>query len=501
MKLENTVKDFKEYLAKIQHYNGIAALLSFYATSYAPPGAAETLAKRMGFVSGEMFAMVISPQMKNFLDELTPNLDKVDEITAAMYRVCKRNYDKNANIPVEKIVAFKELTAKSHNVWEKARKENDFATFAPYLKDVIAAQKDMLNYKPSTGNPLESLMDDYYEGLTTEFCDDFFTKLRDSIVLLLQKVSDSPKKTDHSWRFAPVPLDKQKEISVFIADKIGFDLNCGIVAQSAHPYCNSSNKYDVRLTTRYFEKDFLASFFAVLHECGHGIYEQNTRDSIGDTVLDRGLSSVHESQSRFYENYVGRSPQFWEYMTEPLKAYLPQEFSGITSDMFYRGVNVVEPSLIRVEADELTYSLHIILRYEMEKLLFDGDVDIKELPQIWNQKTKDYLGLTPPNDSDGIMQDVHWSEGLMGYFPTYTLGSAYSAQLLNSMEKEMDVFDLVKKGDFAPLTKWMTDKIHNFGSLLPTEELLTQATGGSTIDIKYYIDYLEEKFSQIYELR
>ncbi|MCL2616970.1 MAG: carboxypeptidase M32, partial [Defluviitaleaceae bacterium] len=419
MNLEATIANFKEYLDKINMLHGALSIMHFDASTGAPRGGADARAKRMGFLAAEVFAMQISDKMKGYLDVLGKNLASLDEVTLAMYRVSKRNYDKNASIPVEKMRKLSELTSKAEVVWEDAKHANDFNAFAPYLRDIIAMRKDLLAYRESTAHPYDPLLDDFEEGLTTKICDEFFGKLRASIVPLLQRVTASPNKPDTSLRGIPVRLPKQREISTMIARKIGYDLHRGMIRETEHPFCSSSGRDDVRITTHYYESAFLSSFYSVIHECGHAIYEQNKRDDIANTVLDDGISSgIHESQSRFYENVVGRSLPFWEHICEELKTYLPEEFAGITPTMFYEAVNEAKPSLIRVEADELTYCLHVMLRYEIEKMMFSSDVDVYDLPRIWNEKMQEYLGITPPDDTRGILQDVHWSAGLMGYFPT-----------------------------------------------------------------------------------
>ncbi|MCL1997094.1 MAG: carboxypeptidase M32 [Defluviitaleaceae bacterium] len=488
----DTVQNFKAHLKKMNNVGGALSILSFDAHTGAPIGGAAARAERIGYLSEELFKLGTGKEMAGFLDALAG--EKLDKETAAMYRICKKSYDNNVKVPAEKVRAFSELRSKSHVVWEQARKDNDYPTFAPYLKQIVELQKEMIEFRGSDMHPYNQLLDDYEDGLTMDDCDKFFTKIRGAIVPLLKTVQSREKDTDLSFRSLPVPIDAQRKISEFIAKKIGYDLNCGMIRESAHPFCGGTDKSDIRITTRYVEDDFLSSFFSILHECGHAIYEQNKDDSIANTILDSGVSmGVHESQSRFYENIIGRSRPFWNYITDELKTYLPSSFSHVTPDMFYRAVNVAAPSLIRVEADELTYSLHIMLRYEMERMLFNENVDVNKLPGLWNEKTEEYLGLTPPNNAKGILQDVHWCEGLMGYFPSYSLGSALSSQLMYCMEKEMKVYELVEKGDFAPITGWLTKNIHRHGQIYTQKEIVKNATG-KDLDAQHYVDYLTEKF-------
>jgi carboxypeptidase Taq len=319
-------------------------------------------------------------------------------------------------------------------------------------------------------------------------------------VPLIKQVASSTKKIDTDFAKAEVDIATQRKISEMLSNKIGYDLNCGYIGESAHPFCNNAGKTDVRIATRYNKVDFLSSMYSVLHECGHALYEQNIGDDIADTILGSGTSSgLHESQSRFYQNIIGCSLAFWEYIIDDLKAVLPAEFTNITPQQFFEATNESKPSLIRVGADELTYSLHIIIRYELEKMIFAGEVEVEDLPELWNKKYQEYLGITPPSDENGVMQDIHWSIGYFGYFPTYALGSAYAAQLLHYMGKDMDVDALIRKGEFTTITKWLTDKIHVHGSLYTPNELM-ELSFGEQLDGVYYAKYLKDKFMALYEL-
>jgi len=502
MSLETTIKEFKEHLEKIKLYQGAMSVMSFDDSTIAPKGATADRARRNGLFAAEMFVLTTGEKMKNLLEALEPHIGQLDVNTAALYRISKKNYDKNVKIPIEKVRAFRELTSKANDVWEKARKDNDFAAFAPYLKDIIAARKEMVEYIRTDDAPAYNyLLDDYEEGLTMEICDEYFGKVRAAIVPLLKGVMESKKKIDKDIVKMPVSIDIQRKISEFAAKIVGYDMNRGYITETAHPFCSTFSSNDVRITTRYAEDDFLSSFYSILHECGHACYEQNTGDDIKGTLLSRGVSmGIHESQSRFYENVIGRSRGFWEYITEDLKAILPDSYKDVTAEQFFEAANLAGPSLIRVEADELTYSLHIMVRYEVERMLFTQDVDIMDLPAIWNKKYEEYLGVTPPNDALGVLQDIHWSFGGFGYFPTYSLGSAYSAQFLAYIKREMDFDALVRKGDLAPITKWLTDKIHTHGSIYTPRDLVDKIVG-EQLNADYYVDYLNDKFKALYEIQ
>jgi len=488
------------YLDKINMLNGVLATLYFDASTGAPNGAADSRAKRMGFLSSEIFSMQVSDEMKGYLDILGEQQDKLDEVVLAMYRVSKRVYDKKAKTPVELVRRFSELKSKAEVIWRDAKNNNDFNAFAPCLQELVAMNKKLLSYREGDAHPYDMLLDDYEEGLTMQVCDEFFGKLRASIVPLLRRITESGKQNDTGLRGIPVDIAKQREISRMIAQKVGYDLNRGLIRETEHPFCSGAGRDDVRITTHYYENEFLSSFYSIIHECGHAIYEQNKKDEIANTILDRGISAgLHESQSRFYENVLGRSKPFWDYICEELKTYLPEGYSKATPDMFFKTVNEVKPSLIRIYADELTYCLHIMMRYEIEKMMFSDGVDVYDLPRIWNEKMQEYLGLTPPDDARGVLQDVHWSAGLMGYFPTYALGSAYAAQFLAYMRREMDVDALIRKGDFAVITAWLTKHIHSHGSVYTPAKLVGRIAG-EQLNADYYIEYLTNKFSAVYGL-
>ena len=504
MDLNKTVADFKGHLDRIGTLGQISAILSFDSETVAPAGGIQMRAKRAGFLGLEIFNLTTSDNMKGYLDALKPHLNDLDIHTQAMYRIAKKDYDEGTKIPPEKVREYVELRQEAGDVWAKARKDNDFKAFSPYLKRIIAMKKEFLamraNEIPEGGIPYDIFLDDFEEGMTSQKYDEFFEKLKAVVVPLIRQVSTSKKKIETEFLKSKVDIPTQRKISEMLAAKVGYDLNRGYIAETAHPFCSNTEKTDVRITTRYDEHDFLSSLYSIMHECGHAIYEQNIGDDIANTSLGGGTSSgIHESQSRFYENVIGRSLEFWEYITDDLKALLPAEFANVTPHMFFEAANETKSSLIRVEADELTYSLHIIIRYEIEKMIFAGEVEVDDLPDLWNKKYQEYLGITPPSDEDGVMQDIHWSMGLMGYFPTYALGSAYAAQMLHYLRKDMDVDALIRKGDFAPITNWLTEKIHAHGSIYPPNQLMEKSFG-EQLNGEYYAKYLKEKFTKLYEL-
>ena len=504
MQLDKVITEFKAYLETISMFRQVMSVIGFDSETVAPAGGIEMRAKRAGFFGLEMFKMSTSDTMKGYLDALKPHLQNLDKPLQAMYRKSKKAYDEGTKIPPEMVREFAALRTEAGDVWVKARQENNFHAFAPYLKRLIDMSKEMLALRadeiPEGGVPYDIFLDDFEEGMTVQKYDDFFGKLKAVVVPLIKQIAASGKKIEKDFAKSKVDIETQRKISKMLAEKIGYDLNRGYIGETAHPFCNGPDKTDVRITTRYDENDIFSSLYSILHECGHAIYEQNVGDDVAGTILGSGTSmGMHESQSRFYENVIGRSLAFWEYLADDLKAILPKEFANITPQMFFKAVNESKPSLIRVEADELTYSLHVIIRYEIEKMIFSGEVEVDDLPAVWNRKYQEYLGVSSPTDADGVLQDIHWSMGAFGYFPTYALGSAYAAQLLHYMRKEMDVDTLIAKGDFAKITVWLTDKIHRYGSVYTPNELM-ELNFGEQLDGEHFAKYLKDKFTALYSL-
>lgn len=502
MSLDNTIENFKAYLERKNAFSRAGGLYGWDMQTANPPAAGMPYrAKTMAILAEEEFKMSISEEMKSYLTELEAHFDSLSDDVKAMHRICKKQYYDNINIPAEEARAFEELKVKGYEVWRNAKINNDFKSFSPYLKQLVDYQKKFVAYRDDSVNTdniyhaYDSLLADYEPGLTCKDLDVFFAKIREAIVPLLKDVVASGNVIDTSFLNRPVSLEKQKRIARLIMDTLGFDFDKGLLAETEHPFCGAIAHNDVRITTHYYENNFLSSLFSVAHESGHAIYDQNVSEAYADTVVDNGTSfGIHESQSRFFENVICRSLEFWQYIYDDIMEILGDDFKDITAEQFYRAANVAQPSLIRIEADELTYSLHIMIRYEVEKLLFSGDIDVNDLPALWNEKMKEYLGIEPADDKTGILQDVHWSYSSFGYFPSYSVGSAYAAQLLAYMEKDMDVYGNIRNGNIAAIKSWLTDKIHKYGALYEPEQLISMING-EKLNADYYVAYLRKKFS------
>ncbi|GHV40367.1 carboxypeptidase 1 [Clostridia bacterium] len=500
--MEELLKDFNAFLDRLYSYNVAASVLYWENRTDGPKGGLRTRGKAAAALSTEAFKLAVSDEMKGYLDKLAENKDKLTVNEAAKLRILKKNYDDTKNIPPAEYEEFKLHLIEAETVWEKAKNTNDYALFAPYLAKNIEFSKKFARYKDADKPLYEVLLSDYEPGLTIAELDAFFDKLRKRIVPLLKKVKESGKTIRSDFLTKPVPVEIQAKIGRKLAEMLSFDFDRGEIKEAEHPFTLQLSKYDVRITTHYHENMFLSSVYSVLHETGHALYEQNKDDEIAETVLDCGVSmAIHESQSRFYENVIGRSREFWAYAWDVIKADLGADFADVTAEEIYRAANLAKASLIRIEADELTYALHIMVRYEIEKALFDenSDINVADLPRIWNEKYTEYLGVTPSNDALGILQDTHWSGAGFGYFPSYALGSAYAAQYLAKMNGDFDVYEAVKKGEISKVTDWLKDKIHRHGSVKEPKELFEAAVGGS-FNADYFLDYLENKFGEIYDL-
>ncbi|APC92404.1 Thermostable carboxypeptidase 1 [Francisella sp. MA067296] len=466
----------------------------------APKNSINTTSEVIGFFSEKVYEITNSDELNTSLDYLNKNFTELGDINKRIVYLTTKQKDKLSKIPKDEYVAYNKLLSQAQNVWTEARNDNDFEKFAPYLDKIIQYQKKYVKRIGYNEHPYDVVLDDYEEGMTVAKLEPFFNSLKEKIVPLLEKIKNA-QQVDTSCIDKPYNIGKQKQYSHKIAKQLGFNLDSGVLKESAHPFTLNFNKYDVRMTTRYIENLFTSSLFGTIHETGHAMYEQNIGDNIYDTILGTGVSlGIHESQSRFYENLVGKNKAFWDSNYSELQSLFLENLADTSAEEFYKAINKVSPSLIRVEADELTYSLHILVRFELEKEIFEKDIAIDDLPKLWNDKYQQYLGIIPSDFSNGILQDVHWSAGLFGYFPTYALGSAYASQIFHYMNKEFDVNDTIKHNKLELILNFLTKHIHQFGSLKPADEIINNICG-EYLNAKYYVDYLENKFSKIYELK
>lgn len=500
--MDMTVKQqFIDYMKKIQNYHEAISVIYWDMRTGAPKKGLEQRSQVVGTLSSEAFALSTSDTLGDMLAQLAH--EELDFVTRRLYEEAKKEYEESKKIPADVHKAFIIAQSQAEAAWEQAKQDDDFELFLPHLEKLIDYTKQFVGYwGVKNGSVYNTLLDRYEPDMTTEKLDEVFGQLRETIVPLVQKIEASPNKPDTSILFKHFPKEGQRLASLELLAKLGYDFEAGRLDETVHPFMIGLNSGDIRVTTKYDEYDFRSAVFGTIHECGHALYEQNIDPQLMGLPLATGASmGIHESQSLFYENFVGRNPNFWANNYHILQKHSPEQFGDVPVEKFLQAINFVEPSLIRIEADELTYPLHIMIRYEIERELFNGDLQAKDLPEVWNAKYKEYLGITPPNNAKGVLQDTHWSGASFGYFPSYALGYMYAAQWRNAMSQDIPEFDeLCAKGDLQPIRQWLTEKVHQYGALKKPFELLQEGTGEG-LNAKYLCDYLTEKYTKLYQLK
>ncbi|GGH81199.1 carboxypeptidase Taq [Pullulanibacillus pueri] len=496
-------KKFFNYIAKMKNYEEALALIGWDLRTGAPKKGIKQRSEVIGTLSEDVFNMSISTEMKDYIEALTdPSVQiYLTDVTKRSVEECEKQYNQNINIPANEYKDYVILQSQSESIWEEAKATSDFARLQPYLEKLIAFKKRMVGYWGITENKYNALLDLYEPGVTVDIIDKVFGQLRESIVPLVREISATGSRPPFDFLFCHFPKPQQQAFSHYILQQMGFDFEAGRLDETAHPFQTTLNPADVRVTTNYNESDFRLAIFGTIHEGGHALYEQNISHKLIGTPLCQGTSmGIHESQSLFFENLLGRSREFWESFYSPFKKYANGAFDRVSLDDFYRAINIAGPSLIRIEADELTYPLHIIVRYEIEKGLFNGDLKVKDLPGIWNEKMEEYLGIRPSNDREGVLQDIHWAGGDFGYFPSYALGYVYAAQFKHAMlEDSPSLNKSLIEGDIAPIRQWLTEHIHQYGALKKPIQIVQEATHES-LNATYLIQYLTKKYRGIYRI-
>ena len=472
-----------------------------------PPKAIKLRSQQLALLSRIEHKMSTDPEIETLLKEIVrhPEYDKLDDVQKRNVYLIKKQYDEQTKLPEELVAEIAKQQAITVDVWKKAKAARNFSMFKPELEKLVELKKkaaEILMEVKETATSYDALIDIFEPKMTAKTITKVFDGLREGLVSLLRKCESAPKKPDISVLKRKVPIDTQRKISKALAEFVGYDIASkeagGRIDETEHPF--TTGYYDdVRITTHYHENYFASSMFSVLHEAGHAIYEQNlNREWIFQPVGTACSSGFHESQSRFVENIIGRSHEFWVYFLPKLKQIAGNILSDVDLETFVRAVNQVKPSKIRVEADEVTYCLHVIIRFNIERDLFAGKIMVKELPEIWNQSYTDYLDVKIENDSEGVMQDTHWASGLYGYFPSYALGNIYSGQILAIMEKDLPKWrKQVEKGIFSPVKNWLIKNVHSYGDLYDPPELIRKITG-KELNVKPYLNYLNEKYSKLY---
>ena len=495
--VQEAVETLAEYSRTMHAYNHAMSALYLDAGTVAPKNTTAGRNVTMEVLSRVTFELSTDPKRGELIAYLEANADELDASTRRQVEVARKSFDQMSRIPAEEYVAYSVLLNEAQDVWEKAKNDSDFALFAPYLEKIVDFNRKFAGYYNPELAPYDALLNEFEEGLTMETLDGFFAQLRGAIVPLLA-ATQAAEPIDDSFLELAYPIEVQRKFSDYLMDLLGLDRgHCGI-AETEHPYTLTFNNKDVRITTHYHEKNMTFAMYSTIHEGGHALYELGCGDEYEFTNLSGGASmSIHES--RFYENIIGRSRAFVEVYFPKLKELFPQQLENVTAEMFYRAVNKAQPSLIRTEADELTYCIHVMIRYEIEKQLIAGTLAVADVPAAWNRMYKDYLGIDVPDDKNGCLQDSHWSGGMIGYFPSYALGSAYGAQMLAKMQEDLgDIYADVAKGDLSRITGWLREKIHRHAGFKKPAPLFEDVCG--KFDARFFTDYLTRKFSELYDL-
>ena len=474
----------------------VSRLLSWDQRTHLPPKGHSHRAEQLAFLARLIHEREIDPQVGEHLATVEASLEArdPDSEVAVNLREWRRTYERKTRIPSELAVALAQAAAEGQTAWEDARPRNDWQGFLPYLARLVELSREEAQALGYDREPYDALLDGYEVGETAAALESLFSRLKPPLVTLLDELQARPRKKVESVLYGYFPRDLQEQFCREAVAQIGYDFEAGRLDSTAHPFSTGLGPGDVRITTRYDEHFFPTAFFGTLHEAGHALYNQGLPVEHWGTPRGRSVSlGIHESQSRIWENLVGRSWGFWRHFF-PRARELFAALAGVSPRDFYLAVNQVKPSLIRTEADEVTYNLHVIFRFELERDLINGRLLVKDLPEAWNAKMQEYLGLTPPDYRMGLMQDVHWSAGLFGYFPTYTLGNLYAAQFFARATQDLgDLEDLFAGGDFAPLLHWLRERIHSQGSRYRPRDLVRVVTGGD-LDSRFLEEYLRGKF-------
>jgi carboxypeptidase Taq len=494
--MSSAYADLERRLREVHSLNKAASLLEWDHQVCMPPGGGPARGEQTSLLRRLAHEKLIDPEVGRLIDSLKDDRSQTKE--AALVRWARREHDFKRKLPAELVQEISAHASHSHDVWVQARAQSDFALFLPELEKMLELKRRQAEILALGDDPYDSWLIEFEPDMKTADLAAILSEVKAGLVPLVKAVCASKHQVDDSALRRPFDEEKQRAFAAEMAAAIGFDFSRGRLDLAAHPFCSGFSSGDVRITTRFRDDYPLSSLFSALHEAGHGIYDQNLGADLHGTPLCEGSGmGMHESQSRLWENVIGRSLGFWKKHYPRLLEMNPA-LRGLDLESFYRAINKVEASFIRVEADELTYGLHVLLRFELERDLLAQRLKARDLPEAWNAKMKEYLGITPPDDRRGVLQDVHWAEGLLGYFPTYVLGNVISLQLYEAaLAARPEISAGIGRGDFSPLKGWLTENIHRHGRKFSASELVQRATG-RPIDAKPYLTYLRAKYSEIY---
>ena len=498
--IEDKLGELRERLATIHDINAANALLAWDQQTYMPEGAIADRAEGMATLSRIAHEMFTDAKTGNLLDNLKDHFD-ADSDERAIVRVARRSYDRATKLPAALVQDLTRTTTLAEPAWAEARAKSDWNLFAPHLEKIVELQRRVAEAYGYTTHPYDALLDEYEPGLTKRQIEIMFDELKGGIVPLVKAIAEQNAEDQTAPLHGNFDEAKQEQFGRDVITRFGYDWTRGRQDRTVHPFCINFGSSDVRITTRFDSTWLSPALFGTLHEAGHGMYEQGVDPKYRRTPLSGGTSmGIHESQSRLWENMVGRSRVFWQRFYPDLQELYPEQLTDVSLEDFYRAINEVRPSMIRVEADEVTYNLHVLLRFELETALLEGSLKVADVPAAWNAKMTEYLGITPTNDAEGALQDIHWAGGMFAYFPTYTIGNVLAVQLYEkAIETYPTIPDEIAQGEFANLYGWLRENIYQYGSKYEPNELIERATG-RTLDTAPYLRYLHKKFGELYNL-
>ncbi len=500
--METKLTRLKSILNEVSDLNGAQEVLGWDQQTYMPAGGAEARGEELSTLARITHDRFTADEIGVLLQDLLPYAESLDPNSddARLIHVTHREYGKQTKVSSDWVAEFTQITSMAQEAWVTARTESNFKLFQPHLERIVELRRQYADFFKPYAHVYDALLDDYEPGLKTADVQPIFDRLRTEQVDLIKAIAAS-KPVDDS--FLKVTLDEQKQwdFGVEVITRFGYDWQRGRQDKAPHPFTTSFGSDDVRITTRFLPNSGSSALFSTMHECGHALYEQGISPRLRRTLLMSGASmALHESQSRLWENLVGRSKEFWSHFYPRFQSLFSETVGNVSLDNFYKGINKVEPSLIRVESDEATYNLHVMLRMEIEIALMEGKLQVKDLPEVWNEKMREYLGITPPNDAQGVLQDIHWSGGSIGYFPTYALGNLVSVQLWEKIQEELpSLQSQIRNGDFTSLLAWLRENLHQHGAKFDPQDMVVKITG-SKISPEPYLRYLKTKYSEIYDL-
>ncbi|MCS6906328.1 MAG: carboxypeptidase M32 [Anaerolineales bacterium] len=498
--MTSKIEQLKTYLAEIVDLAYISNLLGWDQETNMPPAGVKERGEQMATLARLIQLRMTSEELLRALEEAEAEVAGIDPDSneARLIKVTRREVQKRLKVPSRYYEELSRASVEAYAAWKQAREQDQFDHFRPFLEWIVALRREYASYFAPYEHVYDPLLYEFEPGLKTKEVQQIFAELRPQQVALVRQITSRPQ-VDDSPLYQYFDPQKQWDFGVEVITKFGYDWTRGRQDKSAHPFTSSFGLNDVRITTRISEKNLTSGLFSTLHECGHALYDQGCDPALARTPLAGGSSlALHESQSRLWENLVGRSKPFWEHFYPRLQEYFPEQLGNVPLEAFYRGINKVQPSLIRVEADEATYNLHVMLRLEIEIQLMTGDLEVRHLPEVWNTHMQEYLGVTPSNNAEGVLQDVHWSHGYIGYFPTYALGNLISVQLWEAIHRDVpNLEEQIRRGEFAELLGWLREKIHRHGSKFEAPELVERVTG-QAITPQPYIRYLRQKYGEVY---